>query len=60
MNELSRQSLVLWEVLRPERQRSLILTLEGMVLHRIRHAPVIEEISDDERDLRVDTVWPAA
>ena len=56
MNELSRQNLVLWEVLRPERQRSLILTLEGMVLHRIRHAPVIEEISDDERDLRVDTV----
>jgi len=36
MDEFSQKSLVLWDHLPLERRRILILTLEGMALHRIR------------------------
>jgi hypothetical protein len=51
MQEFSRSHPDLWEMLLPERRRSLILTLESMVLHSVRCAPIIEENSDDERRL---------
>ena len=60
MNEFSRPSPVLWELLLPERRRSLIVMLESMALRRIRHAPVIEEISDDERRSHIGAPRPAS
>ena len=60
MDEFSQLPPVLWERLPPERRRTLILTLGGMALHRIRQAPlVIEENSDDERRLRIGAPGPA-
>jgi hypothetical protein len=61
MDEFSQKSPVLWDHLPPERRRILILTLEGMALHRIRQAPpVIEENSDDERRSRIGSPGPVA
>ena len=61
MDELSQLSPVLWDRLPSERRRNLILTLEGMALHRVRQAPpAIEENPDDEREPRIGTPGPAA
>jgi hypothetical protein len=61
MDEFSQKSPVLWDHLPPERRRILILTLEGMALHRVRQAPpAIEENPDDEREPRIGSPGPVA
>jgi hypothetical protein len=60
MQELKIPHPNLWATLLPERRRSLILTLERMVLHNVMRAPIIEENSDDERRLHEGVPKPAA
>jgi len=42
----------LWDGLLTEQRQSLVRTLGEMALRRVRHVPVIEETSDDERGAR--------
>lgn len=49
VSDSSRLSSVLWDELLAEQRQSLLRTLGAMTLRRVRHTPIIEETSDDER-----------
>ena len=60
MSDSSRLNSVLWGELLAEQRQGLLRTLGEMTLRRVRHAPVIEETSDDERRAHAEEARHAA
>jgi hypothetical protein len=54
VSDCNRLISVLWSELLAEQRHRLLVTLGEMALGRVRHAAIIEEISDDERRLHAE------